>query len=156
MSADRDWTLPSPTIRGKCEICGGGPDDWCEATCTAEHPHWPPLVESWATSANIRRAAEVLYDELAGRHTGDPDGPNAALAAVRLRPREQWDKREEEVYRVLLAADALGLDVHWKCGDRWGLALRLAEKVLKTLDEDRKANGRTPEGSATSDAGTPR
>lgn len=42
---DRDWTLPAARMPGVCTICGGGPDAWCEATCTAEEPYWPPLIK---------------------------------------------------------------------------------------------------------------
>jgi len=58
---DRDWTLPSPRILGKCTVCGGGPDDWCEATCTARRPHWPPVVRKGWT--NIQwKGTEVCMD----------------------------------------------------------------------------------------------
>jgi hypothetical protein len=73
-----------------------------------------------------------LYDELTGRHTGDPLGPNAVLAPVLVNPTQPSD-RDRAIWRLQLEADALGLEVHHKSGCRRSLAQRLAAIATEEL-----------------------
>lgn len=80
-----------------------------------------------------REIAEILYDQLTGRHTGDPYGENAVLRPVEmtLRARDHWTSRDKRTYALIREANDLGYEVISKVGDRWGLALRLARMVVE-------------------------
>lgn len=99
------------------------------------------IADNMRRDDQVRRIAELLYDELTGKNSGVEHRmrefeDNAALADVWLPPRDMWKDRDEKVYVLLREADYLGYEVHRRTPDRWGLANRLAEKVMKRLEND--------------------
>lgn len=106
-----------------------------------QHAKSALIAENMRRDDQVRRIAELLYDELTGKNPGVPllmreFEENAALADVVLPHPEKWQDRDEKLYELLKDADYLGYEVHRKTPDRWGLANRLAEKVMKRLEND--------------------